>query len=63
MMYIYRDVKPNRPSKNNLDPRMFIIANDVDHPINVKASQVAEHKNLSILRWSNKNQIKTALTT
>nr|WP_232806165.1 hypothetical protein [Staphylococcus caledonicus] len=42
---------------------MFIIANDVDHPINVKASQVAEHKNLSILRWSNKNQIKTALTT
>ncbi|WP_239734144.1 DUF1828 domain-containing protein [Mammaliicoccus sp. H-M33] len=61
-IYIYRDVKPNRPSRNNLDSKMFIIANDIDHPINERARQAAEHDKLSILKWSDKKQIKLALT-
>ncbi|WP_142297961.1 phage holin, partial [Staphylococcus aureus] len=44
--YIYRDIKPNRPSRNKLEPIMLIIVNDVDHPINERAQTVAEHENL-----------------
>ena len=62
-VYIYRDVKPNRPSRNNLPPRMYIIANDIEHPINKRARQAAEHDDLSILYWSNKDQIISSLTT
>ncbi|WP_053037827.1 DUF1828 domain-containing protein [Staphylococcus haemolyticus] len=61
-VYIYRDVKPNRPSRNNLNSQMFIIANDIDHPINDRARQAAEHENLSILNWSDKDQIISTLT-
>lgn len=41
---------------------MFIIANDIDHPINDRARQAAEHENLSILNWSDKDQIISTLT-
>ncbi|PNZ31308.1 Domain of uncharacterised function DUF1828 [Staphylococcus petrasii] len=62
-VYMYRDVKTNRPSRNNQTPRMFIIANDVDHPINDKARYAAEHENLLILHWSDKEKIISTLTT
>lgn len=62
-VYVYRDVKPNRPSRNNLSPKMYIIANDIEHPINKRARQAAEHDNLSILYWSDKEQIISSLTT
>lgn len=62
-LYIYRDVKPNRPSRNNLSPKMYIIANDIEYPINKRARQAAEHDNLSILYWSDKEQIISSLTT
>ncbi|MCG3063860.1 DUF1829 domain-containing protein, partial [Pseudomonas aeruginosa] len=48
--YIYRDIKPNRPSRNKLEPIMLRIVNDVDHPINERAQTVAEHENLEILK-------------
>ncbi|PTJ48634.1 DUF1828 domain-containing protein [Staphylococcus simulans] len=62
-VYMYRDVKSNRPSKNNLMPNMIIIANDIDHPVNDKARQAAEHEDLSILYWSDKENIISTLTT
>ena len=62
-VYMYRDVKTNRPSRNNQTPKMFIIANDVDHPINDKARYAAEHENLLILHWSDKEKIISTLTT
>lgn len=62
-VYMYRDVKTNRPSRNNLLPRMLVIANDIDHPVNDKARQAAEHENLSILYWSDKEKIISSLTT
>ncbi|HHP7503837.1 TPA: DUF1828 domain-containing protein [Staphylococcus aureus] len=61
--YIYRDIKPNRPSRNKLEPIMLIIVNDVDHPINERAQTVAEHENLEILKWSNKSKIIETLTS
>ncbi|MCG3401719.1 DUF1828 domain-containing protein [Staphylococcus massiliensis] len=62
-VYMFRDVKVNRPSRNNLLPRMFIIANDIEHPISDKARQAAEHENLSILYWSDKENIISNLKT
>ncbi|UXS43787.1 DUF1828 domain-containing protein [Staphylococcus delphini] len=62
-VYMYRDVKDNRPSRNNLLPEMFIIANDIDHTISDKARQAAEHENLSILYWSDKEAIISTLKT
>ena len=59
--YIYRDVKPNRLNKNNLDSEMLIIANDIENPITSRTLTAAEHENLSILRWSDKEEIKSAL--
>ncbi|HCZ6347333.1 TPA: DUF1829 domain-containing protein, partial [Staphylococcus aureus] len=61
--YIYRDIKPNRPSRNKLEPIMLIIVNDVYHPINERAQTVAEHENLEILKWSNKSKIIETLTS
>ncbi|MGV3094737.1 MULTISPECIES: DUF1828 domain-containing protein [Staphylococcus] len=60
--YIYRDVKPNRLNKNNLEPKMLIIANDIENPITNRTLTVAQHENLSILKWSDKKQILSALT-
>ncbi|CXM33150.1 Protein of hypothetical function DUF1828 [Staphylococcus aureus] len=60
---IYRDIKPNRPSRNKLEPIMLIIVNDVYHPINERAQTVAEHENLEILKWSNKSKIIETLTS
>ncbi|WP_270671349.1 DUF1828 domain-containing protein [Staphylococcus hominis] len=62
-VYMYRDVKTNRPSRNNQTPKMFIIANDIEHPINDKARQAAEHENLLILHWSDKEKIISTLRT
>lgn len=59
--FIYRDVKFNRPVRNNLEPQMVIIANDVDNPINDRARQAAEYENISIVKWSDKQQIKSLL--
>lgn len=61
--YIYRDIKPNRPYRNKLEPIMLIIVNDVYHPINERAQTVAEHENLEILKWSNKSKIIETLTS
>ncbi|EGQ0312808.1 DUF1828 domain-containing protein [Staphylococcus pseudintermedius] len=60
--FMYRDVKHNRPSRSGLAPQMFIVANDVEHPITAKARQAAEHEHLSILHWSDKDRIKAILT-
>lgn len=59
--FMYRDVKDNRPSRSGLAPQMFIVANDFENPITTKARQAAEHENLSILNWSDKDKIKAIL--
>lgn len=59
--FMYRDVKTNRPNRSNIQPDMIIIANDVENKISSKARQAAEYEGISILKWSDKKQIKSAL--
>lgn len=59
--FAYRDVKHNRPSRNNLDSKMVIIANDVDNSISNRVKQAADYEGVSILNWSNKEGILKTL--
>lgn len=56
-LFAYRDVKNNRPNRNNLNSQMLIIANDLENTISKKAQQVADYEGIQILKWSNKDEI------
>ncbi|PKE22733.1 DUF1828 domain-containing protein [Macrococcoides caseolyticum] len=55
--FAYRDLIHNRPNRNNLEPKMFIVANDELNKIPEKVYQAASHENIIILKWSNKPDI------
>nr|WP_279390528.1 MULTISPECIES: DUF1828 domain-containing protein [unclassified Staphylococcus] len=59
--FAYRDVKPNRPNRNNLESEMFIIANDIENSVSSRVKQAADYEGVSILKWSNKQEILKAL--
>ncbi|PNZ71133.1 DUF1828 domain-containing protein [Staphylococcus croceilyticus] len=59
--FAYRDVKPNRPHRNNLESQMFIIANDIENSVSSRVKQAADYEGVSILKWSNKQEILEAL--
>ncbi|MEB6215121.1 DUF1829 domain-containing protein [Mammaliicoccus sciuri] len=60
-LFAYRDVKNNRPNRNNLNSQMLIIANDLENTISKKAQQVADYEGIQILKWSNKDEILNTL--
>lgn len=59
--FAYRDVKPNRPNRNKLESQMFIIANDIENSVSSRVKQAADYEGVSILKWSNKQEILEAL--
>lgn len=55
--FAYRDLIHNRPNRNNLEPKMYIVANDENYKIPDKVFQAANHENIDILSWSNRDGI------